>query len=53
MSDMVISATVVTKDQAQATRAMEAFGRAAAGLGLEGLSVNVHIGTVEDDEGVG
>ncbi len=50
MKDMVISVTVVTSDPQQAARAMESFGRAAAGLGLDGISVSLHIGTPTDDD---
>jgi hypothetical protein len=47
---LVVSATVVTEDQAQAARAAEAFARACTGLALEGIGVNLSIGTVDDEE---
>ena len=46
---MVISATVVTSDPEQATRAAEVFGRAAAGLILDGINVTINMGIPEDE----
>jgi hypothetical protein len=47
---IVISATVVTEDQTQATRAAEVLARAAAGLVLEGMNVSVSMGIPDDDD---
>jgi hypothetical protein len=47
---IVISATVVTDDQSQATHAAEVLARAAAGLVLDGIPVNVSMGVPDDDE---
>lgn len=48
MAELVISATVVTEDQNAATRAAEAFSRAATGLALEGINASVTMSTVGD-----
>jgi hypothetical protein len=47
---VVISASVVTENPDHAAKAPEVFGRAAAGLVLEGIAVSVSMG-VPDDEG--
>jgi hypothetical protein len=46
---VVISATVVTDDPEHLVKAAEVLGRAAAGLGLEGIDVSLSITTVPDD----
>ena len=50
MSSVVVSATVVLPavDQEKIVRAAEALARVASGLALEGISVNVTYGVVED-----
>lgn len=47
---IVVSATVVTEDPEHAAQAAEVLARAAAGLVLAGISVNVSLGVVEDEE---
>jgi hypothetical protein len=47
---IVISATVVTDDQQQASHAAEVLARAAAGLVLDGIPVNVSMGVPDADE---
>ena len=47
---IVVSATVVTEDQTHAARAAEVLARAAAGLVLEGISINVNFGIADGDE---
>lgn len=47
---IVISATIVTDNPSHATRAAEVLARAAAGLVLDGVPVNVHMGHADDDE---
>jgi hypothetical protein len=47
---IVISATVVTDDQQQASHAAEVLARAAAGLVLDGIPVNVSMTEVDDEE---
>lgn len=48
---MVISATVVTADPEKAARAGEVLSRAAVGLVLDGVSVNISLMRA-DEEGV-
>lgn len=50
MSSIVVSLTVVSEDQTETTRAAEAMARCATGLALEGITVSLSIGTVEDEE---
>lgn len=50
MADLVVSATVITTNADHVARATEAFGRAAAGLALEGMSVSVTVATLDDDD---
>jgi hypothetical protein len=50
VADIVVSATVVTSDPEHVVKSAEAFGRAIAGLALEGISVGLSIGTVEDED---
>jgi hypothetical protein len=45
---MVISTSIVTTDHEQATRAVEVLARAAMGLALDGISVSISIGMVDD-----
>jgi len=47
---LVITLAVVTEDEKTIPLVTEVFARAAAALGLEGLSVNMSIGTVQEDE---
>lgn len=47
---IVISATVVTDDQQQASHAAEVLARAAAGLVLDGIPVSVSMAEVDDEE---
>lgn len=47
---MVISATVVTDDHEQATRAAEVLARAATGLVLDGVSVSLALYRADDPE---
>lgn len=47
---LVVSATVVTDKPEAAVRAAEVFARAAAGLVLEGISVNVSLGKPSVEE---
>ena len=49
MSVIVVSATVVTDNPEHAARAAEVLARAAAGLVLDGISVNVSLGIPDDD----
>lgn len=49
-AEVVVSLTLVTKNQADIARAMETFGRAAAGLALEGISTSLSATRVEDDD---
>lgn len=48
---IVIMATVVTNDPEKAARAGEVLSRAAIGLVLDGITVNVNLSRA-DDEGV-
>jgi hypothetical protein len=48
---MVVSLTVVTEDQEEAVRAGEVFARTAVGLALEGVTVNLNLGTPDDEDG--
>jgi hypothetical protein len=50
---MVVSLTVVSTEAEHITRAAEVMARAAAGLALEGIMVNLSLGTPSDadDEG--
>lgn len=47
---IVVSATVVTDEEAHAARVMEAFARAATGLALEGMLVSVTISKGQQEE---
>lgn len=47
---IVVSASVVTANEAHATRAVEAFARAATGLAFEGLLVSVTVSRGEQEE---
>lgn len=47
---LVVSVSVVTANENDAVKALEAFARVAAGLALDGLPVSVTIGSVEDDD---
>lgn len=47
---LVVSFTVVTDNPPDVIRATEVLGRAATGLVLEGISVSITLGQVEDDE---
>lgn len=49
---MVVSLTVVSDQPEVVARAAEVMGRAAAGLALEGIMVNLSMGTpsAEDDD---
>jgi hypothetical protein len=49
-ASLVLSLTVVTRDQSEATRTAEVMARAATGLALEGITISFHIGTVDDDD---
>lgn len=44
MKPIVISASVVTDDPQKAAKAAEVLARAATGIALEGISVNVSLG---------
>ncbi len=46
---VVVSATVVTENPEHAARAAEVLARAAAGLVLDGINVNVSLGIPDDD----
>jgi hypothetical protein len=46
---IVISASVVTDNPEHATRAAEVLARAATGLVLEGIYVNVSMGIAEEE----
>lgn len=48
--EAVINCTVITGDPEKIARAGEALARAAAGLALEGIDVNVHFGWPSDFE---
>lgn len=48
--EVVVSLTLVTNDQSTIARAMETFGRAAAGLALEGISTSLSATRVDDDD---
>jgi hypothetical protein len=48
---MVVGLTVVTEDQEEAVRAGEVFARAAVGLLLEGITVNLNLGIPDDEDG--
>jgi len=45
----VVSLTVVTEVEEHVTKAAEAFARIAAGLVLDGITVNLNLGQVDDD----
>jgi hypothetical protein len=47
---MVVSLTVVSDQPDVVARAAEVMGRAAAGLALEGIMVNLSMGTPDDDD---
>ena len=47
---LVVSCAVVTDDQGHATRAVEAFARAAAGLAFEGMLVTVTVSGGDHEE---
>jgi hypothetical protein len=47
---IVISASVVTENPDHPAKAAEVFGRAAAGLVLEGIAVSVSMGVPDDEE---
>ena len=47
---VVVSATVVTDDPEHIARAAEVFGRACAGLVLEGMSVSLSLGRGDAEE---
>jgi hypothetical protein len=49
-ASIVVSLTVVTTDESEASRAAEVMSRAGAGLALEGTSVSLTMGTVEAGE---
>lgn len=42
--------TAATTDPETVLRVMEAFGRAAVGLGLEGINVDISVSTVDTDD---
>lgn len=46
----VVTLYVVTDEDDAVVRTTEAFGRALAGLALEGLDAHLCVSTVEDDE---
>lgn len=48
-SSVVVSATVVTSNQHDVARAAEVFGRAIAGLALDGISAALNCGVVDDE----
>lgn len=51
MADLtVVSLTVVSENPEHVTRAAEVMARAAAGLVLEGVTVNLNLGIPSDDE---
>lgn len=50
MNTVVISATVVTDNPDHAARAAEVLARAAAGLVLDGVPVNVSLGVPDDED---
>lgn len=47
---IIITASVVTEDHNQAARAAEVLARAAAGLVLEGISVGVTMGQLDEED---
>jgi len=47
---VVVSATVVTENPEHVVKAAEILGRAAAGLGLDGISVSLTIGIPDEEE---
>jgi hypothetical protein len=47
---IVVSVTVVSDDPNQVSKAAEVLARAAAGLALEGINVQVTMGTVQEEE---
>ena len=47
---MVVSLTVVSDQPEVVARAAEVMGRAAAGLALEGIMVNLSMGTPGDED---
>jgi hypothetical protein len=47
---MVVSLTVVSAEPEHVTRAAEVMARAAAGLALEGIMVNLSMGTPSDED---
>lgn len=47
---LVVTVGIVTEQEEVMLRAMETFGRMAAGLALEGIHVNISVASVEDDE---
>lgn len=48
--ELIVTITVITASPEHAARSAEAFARAATGLALEGISVNLHMGTLDDDD---
>lgn len=49
---MVVSLAVVSAEVEHITRAAEVMARAAAGLALEGIDVNLSLGTPGDEDEV-
>lgn len=47
---LVVSLTVVTKDPDAAARAAEVMARAASGLALDGIDINLTLGNVDDED---
>ena len=52
-ASLVLSLSVVTEDQSEATKTAEVMARAATGLALDGIDVSLSIGTVEDEDDAG
>jgi hypothetical protein len=50
VKEISISVSVCTSDPEQATRAIEAFSRTAAGLALEGLQTNVSLVPLDETD---
>jgi hypothetical protein len=50
--ELCISVTVFTTDDGEATKAVEVFARAAAGLALDGVRCSLNVGPLPDDEEV-
>jgi hypothetical protein len=48
--ELAISVTVFTEDDTAATKVVEVFARASAGLALDGLRCSLNVGPLEEDD---